>query len=719
MGWKNLLTAALAVLLISSVLKADDPEEPVSQCRDEETCLDGDPFNADPFNTDPQTLISATVLRFGWWGVSTDGSQSLVGEWQDTTSSPFWDVDRLFSNGTSMYDVYLFGTDNETTEGGLHFYTPLIQGLVHYERFIHRVDHDHWEAWRQDVTQPPYNQDDVFDVTDLDEGVGNAVRIQELNIRLKGNITENLRWRVNIWTTRTDGQREASAVAHCQSTGVTVGGGSRSGCHALSQQQSIDWRIFQIEPVLEAHFEKVSIEYSRPMRSLTQSDELVTRDYNTIGVPFGGFTGADVPYAVVPENFYQLDKVKMSARLGEKTDLYAVLYNGGTRNRSVGFSRYLNGWDIRLTNRSLRKLRLTSYYKRANQKTQRVPADPLGEQSAARLSPQNIFPLWNRELTKVGIKGRWRPFQDDLSFWNSLALLAGYEYRILERDNTEWHDGFAQPDTVSNIVDLRMAMKWTRQFDSYLRYRMGMHSNPLRGVDGVVGPTSGPDEAVRSSLPEQEDLLELGGTWMPSDNFLVMATLGFEKRHASSKGSPLIQSFDEDDYPMTFSFWYSPTEKFSVSGGLGFFSNWIDQDITLGANNDPTWPWYQYTTPWSYGGRAQVVNLGCDYAVNDRLTLIGQIEWTESRNQFERFADPPPPAVVMPTGWSEAPNFSDVRVETTRLAFGFDYVLTEHLSCYFRYNLFDYEDRSANSDGDVDDKSGTAHFILGGLTASY
>ncbi len=662
---------------------------------------------------------SQTALRFGWWGISTDGSQRKIGEWQDVESSPFWDVDRLFSNGVMSYDVSATGTDNETTDVGLRLYTPTIAARVDYQRYLHRVDHYNWQSWRQDVTQPPYNQDDQFIVNDLDQGVENTIRVQELDIRLKGDLSENIRWRLNLWGMRKHGQREASAVAHCEPGGVAVAGGAIPACHAVSQQQTIDWLTMEIEPVLEANFGRVSVQYSRPMRSFTQSDELVTRDYSpTIGL--AGFSGTDVPYAVVPENFSQVDKLRIRARLTDYTEAYAYLYNGGTKNKSLSFSRYINGWDLRLINRSIDGLSLTGYYKRDNQRTQVLPPNPHDEVAALRLSPGQIFRLVNRDLTRAGVKARWRPFRDRYdSIWRGLSLGAGYEYRILERDYTEWHEGFAQPDTKSNILTLRTDMNWNAQFDSFIRYRMAIHSDPLYGVDGIfTDPLAGPVpyQAARSSLPEQEDLIEFGGTWMPADNFVCTATIGIEARRASATGSPIINNFDEDNYPMTFTVWYSPTERWNVSGGLAYLSNWIDQDITLGRDNDPNSRFYQYTFPWSYGGRAQVVNFGSTYQLTDRLTLLLQLEWTQSRDFFERFPDP---STNVLADWSNVRYYSDVRIETTRLAFGLDYAFNECLSCYFRYNWFDYEDQSQNIDPEIDDVSGTAHMFLVGVSALY
>jgi len=44
---------------------------------------------------------------------------------------------------------------------------------------------------------------------------------------------------------------------------------------------------------------------------------------------------------------------------------------------------------------------------------------------------------------------------------------------------------------------------------------------------------------------------------------------------------------------------------------------------------------------------------------------------------------------------------------------GFDYLWRDDVTLYFRYNFFDYEDKSEDFD------SGTAHFFLAGASAIY
>ena len=206
--------------------------------------------------------------------------------------------------------------------------------------------------------------------------------------------------------------------------------------------------------------------------------------------------------------------------------------------------------------------------------------------------------------------------------------------------------------------------------------------------------------------------MRISGTWTPVDTFLLTGWFGIENQHNSSPEA----FFDEDSYPLEISAWYSPAPRWSVSGGYAYYTNFITQDITLG-DEYPQAPgdseFSAITLPWTYRGRSQVVNVGASYAWTQCLTLTGGLEWVRGRNAFDQ-----PPAFVRPEDgqtfqWVGLQNNSDVIVQTARLWAGVDYRLRAGVSCYFRYNYFDYEDES------VGYNSGTANMLLGGLTAVY
>ncbi len=235
------------------------------------------------------------------------------------------------------------------------------------------------------------------------------------------------------------------------------------------------------------------------------------------------------------------------------------------------------------------------------------------------------------------------------------------------------------------MVNLRAAMRWRPELDSFVRYRLRFTEDPLFGV-----PTE--NTAINTGLPSQEHLVELGGSWSPTDCMLMSATVGVENRANNSS----VANFQEDSYPIVMTAWYAPTPQWSISGGLAFFSNWIDQDITLGSKSDPE------TSRWSYGGRSDVFNVGTTYVWSECLTLSGGFEFVRGKNSFA------PPAL-----WPDLPQYSDVIVETTRLSAGLDYSIREDVNWYLRYQYYDYEDESEGFN------SGTVNMLLGGVSARF
>lgn len=501
-----------------------------------------------------------------------------------------------------------------------------------------------------------------------------------MHANFKGKLTKNVNWRLNIWGMRKKGERQVSAMAHCFNVpnGTDINGNPVAGpvfgrsCHLQSQRQSIDWLTTEIEPVVEAKIGPATVEYSRTMRTFSQADQTTTRSYDDFG-----FAG-DLPYAFVPDNYTEIDRVKLGIALRERLDFYANLYNGNTLNRYRRTNRRFHGFDLRMTDWSIDGVTLTGYAKKYVQ-TGQTPSMLFPEESAATIRQ----PI-NYDRTRAGVKGRWRPFYGSHSRWNGFALSSGYEYRGLERENVDFPDGTTSPFTTSHWMHVRADMRWFAPLDTFVRYRLGFIDDPLFGIakNGVTN----------TALPTQAHLVELGSTWTPSENFLLSATIGLENRWNKSQEA----DFSEDNYPIVLTAWYAPNRRWSVSGGLAFFSNWIDQDITLGQLSTPG------TTRWSYGGQSDVVNLGATYAWSDRLTLTGGFEFVRGRNSF-----------AQTPLWPDLNQYSNVVVEITRWTAGLDYLLRHGMSCYVRYQFFDYNDEREAFN------SGTANMLLGGIDAVF
>jgi hypothetical protein len=619
------------------------------------------------------------ALRGGWWDVHSEGAKTKIGEFESLQSSPFWDADGLYTDGHKTMDFSVTGLDSEGTDASLRYYGPQISANVEYQRFLRRLDHDPLNGIADSQQQPPGGI--IVTKDDLNVGEDYAIRVQELNANFKGDLTENLKWRLGIWGMRKKGARQVNAMGHCFShpdaadtNGNPVFGPS---CHVLTQRQRIDWITTEIEPALEATVGSATVTYARTMRAFDQDDQVTTRSYDN----FGGFFGGDLPYAVVPENLTEIDRLTSNVSLLPNWDFYSSYYTGNTKNKHRDTNRRLSGLDVRTTVRRGASASLTGFAKK-NVQTGQLPAVLLPEENASDLNA----PI-NYDQTTAGIKGRWRPFYGDGSWRNGLRFSGGYEYRGLARENaifTEGNTTVNQSQTTANLTHIRAAMKWNSEFESRLRYRLGFVDNPLFGIakNGVTN----------TNLPTQEHLVELGGTWTPADNLLLSGSFGFENRWNTSD----ISDFQEDSYPITLTGWYAPLDRWTLSGGVAFFKSWIDQDITLGGLSDAL------TSRWDYSGSSDVVNVGTTYAWTDSLTLSGGFAFVRGSNRFS--------AATIPYELSQ---FSEVLVETTRWTAGLDYQFLSRANFYFRYQFFDYDDKSQGLD------SGVANMFLTGVDAVF
>lgn len=647
-----------------------------------------------------------SAVRFGWWGVSTDGSPNKVGEYQDLSSSPFWDVDAISSNGVRTVDMSLTGLDNEATNARLNYFGPSLSANVNYQRYLRLWDHDPLTGYDLANPVPPGADDNVVS-EDLNVGEDYAIRIQELDARFKGNLTNNIKWRLNLWGMRKFGERQANAVAHC----FEVGGAAGNTCHVLSQKQDIDWLTMEIQPVVEAKFEYATVEYSRTMRSFGQNDQLVTRQYTHFGFsPANNVLGPDFAYALVPDNFTQIDRLKVQARLTDNNRFYANLYTGNTKNEFRDTHRNYDGFDLRLMNDTYADLDVTAYVSHYDE-TNELPTVFL---TSPPYAPANTFdedslrhPV-DYTRTRAGLKGTWDPFGNQRTgygaygFRDGSTIAWGYEYYRLDRDFATYDTTpvppgpFTQPDTNTHQILLGPSTRWSRQLNTYTRYKVQFIHVPLIGVSEYSDDDPGVNGVFNSNLPEQQHIVEIGGTWTPTYNFMATAQLSTVNSWQRSQ----FANFVENNYPITCSAWYAPTHRLSFTGAYAHFTNWINQDITLGANRgDPT---ETETTRWNYGGVNNLVSVNANFAWRENVQFIGGYEWNRGSNVF---TVPPSPAGA---DWSLLPSLSDVVVETQRLTAGVDWQPARRANVYARYIYFDYDDISSGL------YSGTAHMALAG-----
>lgn len=678
---------------------------------------------------EPVAPDNRLAVRMGVWGVQTRGSKTGVGEYFGLDPvSPFYDIDGLFTNGVQTLDFSITGPENEANAARAKFYGPLLNADVQWDRFIHRLGHDPLSGWRVQPTAPPVQampSNYLYWGDDQNVGEDNAIRVQTVDANFDGNLTENLKWKMNVWGISKKGQRQANGFAHCQ----RPTGAPTNYCHNVCRGQQIDWMTAQIEPGLEARFDGVTVEYTRTMRTFQQNDQLLLNDYT--GTGFNPLYPTTAPqtgaYAYVPENYTEIDRLKTRVELGDYTDLYVLGFLGNTHNKFTGVDNRFYGGDFRITDRSFDNLTLTPYAK-TNAQTYEIQSAALNqvypsqqllwrEGNAAGTLPTYIEAQPDYRRYAAGVTSRWEPFKDDIGWRHGMAFISGYQWSEIARNNVTYLVGAApyrswtQPNTISNTVDVGVSEDWTRWFNTTVKYIWRNNTYPLTGVTPSVTATEDTDingAVLNSALPTRENIVELAATWSPTDAFWVNGTMWLENSYNHTGAA----NFEEDRYPFSVSTFYAPSQDWTVSVGYANFSDWINQDVTLGGA--ATGNSQSETEPWRYAGKADVFNLAVTRVVTSRLRANGGFEFTRGHNEIDSI-----PNYTYNTSPPQSINYSDLAYYTEELinqyrwSAGLDYDLTTHLSSYVRYNFYDWD--SPTSDWN----SGTANMLLGGVSGTF
>ena len=614
-----------------------------------------------------------SAFRFGWWGVSRDGSPAKTGMYQDLESSPFWDIDMIRSDGQQTMDFWMSGLDEDANAARGNFYFgPGLNVKLRYQGYLRNLGHD--PLFGAPITGPLVPADRVV-TEDLNVGQDYAIRVQQLDTKFQGRINENMKWRVNVWMQRKFGERQTNSTAHCFD--VDPGPGTNRTCHVLSQRQNIDWRTLQIEPSLEANFGNLTVEYSHMLRTFGQDDQIVTRTYDVFA-PFSN--GLPWNYAYVPDNITNIDRLKMRLALNDTNEVYGNVYYGNTENQFRDTSRQYSGLDVRYTNRSLERLTTTTYFNVNADNNSRVPFLIAGESDPADLR-HPIDHTWMR----AGIKGSWQPIE---GLEDRFSIATGYEYFQVDRNFAQYDAGsgpFSQPDTSSNRIEFGPQMRWSRAVRTFVRYQGTFVNDPLLGANDN-------DLQLNTNLPTQSHRVEIGGSWNPSPNFMTTAQFGI----VDSWNKSTSVDFSENSYPFSWTVMLIPTQALTVSGGYGYYSNWLDQDVTLGYRPATE------TTRFQYAGENHVANINLAYAWSPTVQLIAGYEYNYGNNVFTV------PASVAGADWSQLASFSDVKVEQNRVTAGADWQPYQNTTLYLRYIYFDFDDIASGY------QSGTAHMGLAG-----
>lgn len=669
-----------------------------------------------------------TQVIFGGWFTRNSGSNVKIGEYQGLSSSPFWVIDGLYSNGYRTLGFYGNQTDNDSNQVNARYYQPGFYNDFGFQRFIHRLDHVPLTNFTpsndiNDKTNFPANSTALG--KDLNPGQEYAIRVEELRNTTAWRINDNVRVRVDFWQMRKFGERQENATAHCF---VASAGGSRN-CHVLSQSQHIDWTTTEVTPRLEGKFGPVTMEYSRPMRQFSQDDQMIFRSYNngslTTPSSSGGMIWGNYPYAIVPETLTQIDQLKASLDLGPTRQFYAFGYLGNTENQDRDVHRDFNGADVRFTDWTLPRTSVTLYGKTYNQTGSRPTTLNASETQFLTLAQANAeirTPIEFHRNT-VGLKGNWRP---DLGigagFVNDPTFTAGYEYDHLDRVNAIWQTPFlsspgrpagsqeegiySQADTATHTLFAGVRQP-VGDFNTFVRYKVHFVDNVLFGFREL-------SNVLNTALPQERHIVEFGGGWFPASNFSLTLDQNIELRRtyndntAAATGN--VVDFHEQSYATTLTMLYAPTCRLSLVTSVSVYSDWINQNMFLGDDyidpEDPVPPKNAKMPlaiqPTYYAGKSQLFNFNANYKLTDNTRLILGYQFVHGSNQFNMLSNPSfafSPSLSTsepktPLTFSDLAQFSATRMDTNKVTAGIGWRIRPRATFNVYYNLFSYIDET-------------------------
>jgi hypothetical protein len=682
------------------------------------------------------------MVRFGWWATSVSGSAYRVGEYENWTASPFVNIDGLWSNGSKTLDLNASMTDD--ADGSVHgyYFGPGLSGgpgagfeaRVDYEGFPHNYGHDPLDNM---LTASATTPNSSIVKQDLNSGTDYAIQVQEFKANLLGQLTQDIRWRLDLFGMDKQGLRQANSVAECFVDHPPVPANEHV-CHDLSQAQSIDWKTTEITPRLEGNWGPLTIEYSHPIRIFTANDSTVTRDFNGSpgSLPLSFNPATQWPYAVVDNDITNIDQVKISLNPDGENKYYALMLNGETFNDSVGNARYFNNVDTRWTNTSVQNVTFSTFWKQFNESetlpTMNIPTEDITYPSGAPNIHGN--PSTNQDTGRhtedVGTSVLWRPFGRGFGL-GGLAIHAEYDYEILHRDDAvygappsaafPYDSELVQTYTRTNNFELRPTVRWSPTLDTYFKYRCTLVDQPLLGVKYLN--TGGNTGTYNTLLPQSDNLEEVGVTWLPSKQIVCNATVGVDESYTnipnpSVAGPSLPINYNETSYPYSVSLAYTPIARWTLTGGYANYTDFISQLITLGddyiapsvagSNINP------FQTRWGYLGEAEVFDLGSTYRMSKDVKLTGAVQYTHGIDSISALGIYPGPFPPIGGGSSSynltsLPGYSRVIVDTVRVQAGIDWQVREHLGTFFRYQYYSFNDPTQSYE------TGVANGFLVGL----
>ena len=306
-------------------------------------------------------------------------------------------------------------------------------------------------------------------------------------------------------------------------------------------------------------------------------------------------------------------------------------------------------------------------------------------------------------------------------------------------DDPPFQGTIIEENTTSHTITVGPSVRWSPELDTYLRYKWCNTQDPLFATNSYANANY-TALALNSALPTNDNEIEIGGTLMPSDRFLLSGWFGIDIQSQqfgeaivqNQPGSSTVTNLNvpmdtsSQSFPFGVNGFFRATDKLTLNGGAAYYSNFMDKDVAFGPGTDHTLlPYGLLQNQWGYASLASVFTLGSTYDLTCKLRLIGMVEYVRGLEYAYQIAGDPrfPATDAVLAG---VPQYLRQDVVTTRFSGGVDYRFSRRCTAYFRYVLYDYNDMAnqaliADSTQPVTGLplSGTSNMFLAGLNAMF
>lgn len=471
---------------------------------------------------------------------------------------------------------------------------------------------------------PLTNQDSAVD---FNRNERNLLTVEEFAARtaLELHALPIVRLTGDVRTYSTHGTRQALTVAKC------------SSCHVASRNRRVDTSINDVMPGATVSLGPATLQYTMLLRDFTEHGAAPVNNYGD-GSSLFLVRGA-APYSRTPDSRTRLHTFAVQSQLPLSSSLALRVQHGKRENKFTGDETGITSIAARITSR------------------------------LSRFFSHNVFYARHRTNTRSrnGVdQDRQRGGIEVFARSPGLGSLAcAYTWEHVGRDH-------ATPLTTHrDIYRLSYARTLRRTLRIQLFYQRTKNDDPLKVKNRA-------DRRVeQTSLPEHEHETGARFAWSPRHN----VSLNTHLTMLSGRNNDVHA--DEDRMEICASFWYAPSQIFSLSGSYIAITDDIHGRGAMKIHHarDPDALIRYRDMP--YDSRSRSWQLGARLVITRRFTLTGDLIRTES------FAD----LDVRDSG-RDAGRFSDLSLVQSELSVGTIYEFSRTLSLYTKYAYRDYNDRS-------------------------